>query len=300
MPNDMDQQILKEFAEIVDVISAKVMEVTVAPAFREEVAHWTKEAELRIAKLEELLKQNSLFLSKLTQESVEPINRAILALNNSKDDFKQLYEQAGQLELSLTRINETNNLTDKLLEINEGVRRLSLLLRQLEIRSAEYQKAFLEQQKELLNIRRSFSTEAETAILELKKASQAVLIAAEKVNMGNINIKQELKDVETLLLTKLSKIETQVGSSLAALDEKAVFLQANLSKMQENNLENVIRERLESVYTEIVSQNLLRQKAEEEIRKREERLLRKLDGLTIALIVTSTISITLLGWMIFF
>lgn len=296
----MDQQILKEFAEIVDVISAKVMEVTVAPAFREEVAHWTKEAELRIAKLEELLKQNSLFLSKLTQESVEPINRAILALNNSKDDFKQLYEQAGQLELSLTRINETNNLTDKLLEINEGVRRLSLLLRQLEIRSAEYQKAFLEQQKELLNIRRSFSTEAETAILELKKASQAVLIAAEKVNMGNINIKQELKDVETLLLTKLSKIETQVGSSLAALDEKAVFLQANLSKMQENNLENVIRERLESVYTEIVSQNLLRQKAEEEIRKREERLLRKLDGLTIALIVTSTISITLLGWMIFF
>jgi len=300
MPNDMDQQILKEFAEIVDVISAKVMEVTVAPAFREEVAHWTKEAELRIAKLEELLKQNSLFLSKLTQESVEPINRAILALNNSKDDFKQLYEQAGQLELSLTRINETNNLTDKLLEINEGVRRLSLLLRQLEIRSAEYQKAFLEQQKELLNIRRSFSTEAETAILELKKASQAVLIAAEKVNMGNINIKQELKDVETLLLTKLSKIETQVGSLLAALDEKAVFLQANLSKMQENNLENVIRERLESVYTEIVSQNLLRQKAEEEIRKREERLLRKLDGLTIALIVTSTISITLLGWMIFF
>ena len=296
----MDQQILKEFAEIVDVISAKVMEVTVAPAFREEVAHWTKEAELRIAKLEELLKQNSLFLSKLTQESVEPINRAILALNNSKDDFKQLYEQAGQLELSLTRINETNNLTDKLLEINEGVRRLSLLLRQLEIRSAEYQKAFLEQQKELLNIRRSFSTEAETAILELKKASQAVLIAAEKVNMGNINIKQELKDVETLLLTKLSKIETQVGSLLAALDEKAVFLQANLSKMQENNLENVIRERLESVYTEIVSQNLLRQKAEEEIRKREERLLRKLDGLTIALIVTSTISITLLGWMIFF
>ena len=296
----MDQQILKEFAEIVDVISAKVMEVTVAPAFREEVAHWTKEAELRIAKLEELLKQNSLFLSKLTQESVEPINRAILALNNSKDDFKQLYEQAGQLELSLTRINETNNLTDKLLEINEGVRRLSLLLRQLEIRSAEYQKAFLEQQKELLNIRRSFSTEAETAILELKKASQAVLIAAEKVNMGNINIKQELKDVETLLLTKLSKIETQVGSSLAALDEKAVFLQANLSKMQENDFENVIRERLESVYTEIVSQNLLRQKAEEEIRKREERLLRKLDGLTIALIVTSTISITLLGWMIFF
>lgn len=296
----MDQQILKEFAEIVDVISAKVMEVTVAPAFREEVAHWTKEAELRIAKLEELLKQNSLFLSKLTQESVEPINRAILALNNSKDDFKQLYEQAGQLELSLTRINETNNLTDKLLEINEGVRRLSLLLRQLEIRSAEYQKAFLEQQKELLNIRRSFSTEAETAILELKKASQAVLIAAEKVNLGNINIKQELKDVETLLLTKLSKIETQVGSSLAALDEKAVFLQANLSKMQENDFENVIRERLESVYTEIVSQNLLRQKAEEEIRKREERLLRKLDGLTIALIVTSTISITLLGWMIFF
>mgnify|MGYP000882016128 CR=1 FL=1 len=300
MPSDMDQQILKEFAEIVDVISAKVMEVTVAPAFREEVAHWTKEAEIRIDKLQELLKQNSLFLSKLTQDSVEPINRAILALNNNKEDFKQLFEQAGQLEQSLTRINETNNLTDKLQEINEGVRRLSLLLRQIEIRSAEYQKAFLEQQKELLNIRRSFSSEAETAIFELKKASQALLITAEKVNVGNLDIKQDLKDVETLLLSKLSEIETKVNSSLEDLNDKAVFLQDNLSKMQENNLENVIRERLESLYTEIVSQNLLRQKAEEAIKAREEQLQKKLDGLTIALIITSTISITLLGWMIFF
>ena len=300
MPSDMDQQILKEFSEIVDVISAKVMEVTVAPAFREEVAHWTKEAEIRIDKLQELLKQNSLFLSKLTQDSVEPINRAILALNNNKEDFKQLFEQAGQLEQSLTRINETNNLTDKLQEINEGVRRLSLLLRQIEIRSAEYQKAFLEQQKELLNIRRSFSSEAETAIFELKKASQALLITAEKVNVGNLDIKQDLKDVETLLLSKLSEIETKVNSSLEDLNDKAVFLQDNLSKMQENNLENVIRERLESLYTEIVSQNLLRQKAEEAIKAREEQLQKKLDGLTIALIITSTISITLLGWMIFF
>lgn len=303
--SSLDQQILDEFSEIVEIISAKVMETAVTPAFRDGVKHWSDEAKASIDRLERLLDKNAVVLGNLVKNTADPINATLQMLQSEKADFQELIAETKNLETSLNTLSETGAIPERLKEIGESLKRLSALQKQLENRSGEYQKILLEQKREIVDLQNAFSKKADELIAENKTANLAMLEAIKSLQQTNYSLQKEVTKLAQSMPRALKAIETSLTLETAKLNESLANSLANIEQELTTSLEkgqkawSLLQVNVDILSDELKTEQKRRSQIENESEEREKRLLKKIDALTIAVTITGAASLTLLLWLLF-
>ena len=295
---DFERQILEEFTELVQIISSEVMANTVAPAFRDEVEHWTYKAQEKINNLEKLFHENVLILNNLVKNASQSLENALLALANNRVEIRDLFRQTERLEQSLKNLSETATLPDKLTEINLNLKKLSVLTSQIEQHSNEYQRLLSENQKELFLIKQSFLQTEEKLLYDNQKANQKLIETGERLKINYSELTTEIKQTEAALKNAFLETENNLIAQLTRLQE----IGETTKGLSENSF-NELKATANTLATNIIALQTQMEKNKEvnqdEMAVLRTEILKKLDILTVAVFIFGSAVLTLLVWIMF-
>lgn len=295
---DFERQILEEFTELVQIISSEVMANTVAPAFRDEVEHWTYKAQEKINNLEKLFHENVLILNNLVKNASQSLENALLALANNRVEIRDLFRQTERLEQSLKNLSETATLPDKLTEINLNLKKLSVLTSQIEQHTNEYQRLLSENQKELFLIKQSFLQTEEKLLYDNQKANQKLIETGERLKINYSELTTEIKQTEAALKNAFLETENNLIAQLTRLQE----IGETTKGLSENSF-NELKATANTLTTNIIALQTQMEKNKEvnqdEMAVLRTEILKKLDILTVAVFIFGSAVLTLLVWIMF-